>query len=69
MEATDNLQKFGQSYQAKVVASLLENQPFLNQVADITKKDFCDYFQVQILLKNSQSFIFKNFVKVHKCDY
>lgn len=40
METTDNLQKFGQSYQAKVVASLLESQPFLNQVSDITKKDF-----------------------------
>ena len=40
MEATDNLQQFGQSYQAKVVASLLESQPFLNQVSDITKKDF-----------------------------
>jgi replicative DNA helicase len=40
MEAIDNLQKFGQSYQAKVVASLLESQPFLNQVSDITKKDF-----------------------------
>ena len=40
METIDNLQKFGQSYQAKVVASLLESQPFLNQVSDITKKDF-----------------------------
>jgi hypothetical protein len=40
METIDNLQKFGRSYQAKVVASLLESQPFLNQVSDITKKDF-----------------------------
>jgi hypothetical protein len=40
MEAVDTLVKYGTSYQSKVVASLLSDSKFLEQVCDITKVDF-----------------------------
>mgnify|MGYP003330132602 FL=1 len=40
MEAVDTLVKYGQSYQSKVVASLLVDVKFLEQVNEITKPDF-----------------------------
>ena len=40
MEAVDTLVKYGQSYQSKVVASLLSDNKFLEQVYEITKPDF-----------------------------
>jgi len=40
MEAVDTLVKYGQSYQSKVVASLLSDNKFLEQVYEITKPAF-----------------------------
>ena len=40
MNAVDTLEKFGESYQSKVIAALLSDLPFLNQVAEITNKDY-----------------------------
>ena len=40
MEAVDTLIKYGNSYQSKVVASLLVDVKFLEQVNEITKPDF-----------------------------
>ena len=40
MQAVDTLEKFGQSYQSKVIAALLSDLPFLNQVSEITSKDY-----------------------------
>lgn len=40
MEAVDTLQKYGSSYQSKVVAAFLTDSKFLEQVYDITNKDF-----------------------------
>lgn len=40
MEAVDTLIKYGQSYQSKVVASLLSDTKFLEQVFEITKPAF-----------------------------
>jgi replicative DNA helicase len=40
MEAVDTLVKYGQSYQSKVVASLITDVKFLEQVSEITKPTF-----------------------------
>ena len=40
MEAVDTLTKYGQSYQSKVVASLITDVKFLEQVNEITKPTF-----------------------------
>ena len=40
MNAVDTLEKFGESYQSKVIAALLSDLPFLNQVSEITNKDY-----------------------------
>ena len=40
MEAVDTLVKYGQSYQSKVVASLISDVKFLEQVSEITKAAF-----------------------------
>jgi len=40
METTDTLVKYGQSYQSKVVASLVTDVKFLEQVSEITKAEF-----------------------------
>jgi replicative DNA helicase len=40
MEAVDTLVKYGQSYQSKVVASLISDVKFLEQVSEITKPAF-----------------------------
>jgi hypothetical protein len=40
MEAVDTLVKYGQSYQSKVVASLITDVKFLEQVNEITKPAF-----------------------------
>ena len=40
MEAVDTLVKYGQSYQSKVVASLITDVKFLEQVNEITKPTF-----------------------------
>jgi len=40
MEAVDTLVKYGTSYQSKVVASLLSDVKFLEQVNEITKPAF-----------------------------
>jgi len=40
MEAVDTLVKYGQSYQSKVVASLISDVKFLEQVSEITKPTF-----------------------------
>jgi len=40
MEAVDTLTKYGQSYQSKVVASLISDVKFLEQVTEITKPAF-----------------------------
>ena len=40
MNAVDTLEKFGESYQSKIIAALLSDLPFLNQVSEITSKDY-----------------------------
>ncbi len=40
MEAIDTLTKYGSSYQSKVVASLITDVKFLEQVNEITKPTF-----------------------------
>ena len=40
MNAVVTLEKFGESYQSKVIAALLSDLPFLNQVSEITNKDY-----------------------------
>ena len=40
MEATDTLVKYGQSYQSRVVTSLITDVKFLEQVSEITKEEF-----------------------------
>ena len=40
METTDTLVKYGQSYQSKVVTSLVTDVKFLEQVSEITKAEF-----------------------------
>lgn len=39
-EAVDNLSKYGQSYQTKVVTNLVTNRPFLEQVSDILETKY-----------------------------
>jgi replicative DNA helicase len=39
-EAVDNLSKYGQSYQTKVVANLVIDRPFLEQVSDILETKY-----------------------------
>jgi hypothetical protein len=39
-EAVDNLSKYGQSYQTKVVTNLLTDRPFLEQVSDILETKY-----------------------------
>ena len=40
MEANDTLVKYGTSYQTKVVASLITDVKFIEQVYEITKAEF-----------------------------
>ena len=39
-ENVDNLSKYGQSYQTKVVANLVIDRPFLEQVSDILETKY-----------------------------
>ena len=39
-EAVDNLSKYGQSYQTKVVSNLVTDRPFLEQVSDILETKY-----------------------------
>ena len=39
-EAVDNLAKYGQSYQTKVVTNLVTDRPFLEQVSDILETKY-----------------------------
>ena len=39
-EAVDNLSKYGQSYQTKVVTNLVTDRPFLEQVSDILETKY-----------------------------
>ena len=40
MQETDNLSKFGQSFQSKVVSALLTDEKFLDTLSEITSPKF-----------------------------
>ncbi len=56
MEAVDTLVKYGQSYQSKVVASLITDVKFLEQVTEITKPNFFESQANQWIVKQIQNY-------------
>ena len=56
MEAVDTLVKYGQSYQSKVVASLITDVKFLEQVGEITKPAFFESQANQWIVKETQTY-------------
>ena len=56
MEVIDTLFKYGQSYQSKVVASLITDVKFLEQVSEITKPAFFESQANQWIIREVQSY-------------
>jgi hypothetical protein len=56
MEAVDTLTKYGQSYQSKVVASLISDVKFLEQVTEITKPAFFESQANQWIIGEVQNY-------------
>jgi hypothetical protein len=56
MEAVDTLVKFGPSYQSKVVASLITDVKFLEQVTEITKPSFFESQANQWIVSEVQNY-------------
>lgn len=56
MQEVDTLTKYGQSYQSKVVASLITDVKFLEQVSEITKPAFFESQANQWIIKEVQSY-------------
>jgi hypothetical protein len=56
MEAVDTLTKYGQSYQSKVVASLITDVKFLEQVTEITKPNFFESQANQWIVNEVQNY-------------
>ena len=56
MEAVDTLVKYGQSYQSKVVASLISDVKFLEQVTEITKPAFFESQANQWIIGEVQNY-------------
>jgi len=56
MEAVDTLVKYGQSYQSKVVASLITDVKFLEQVTEITKPAFFESQANQWIIQEVQDY-------------
>ena len=56
MEAVDTLTKYGQSYQSKVVASLITDVKFLEQVTEITKTSFFESQANQWIVNEVQDY-------------
>jgi hypothetical protein len=56
MEAVDTLTKYGSSYQSKVVASLISDTKFLEQVTEITKPAFFESQANQWIIGELQSY-------------
>lgn len=56
MEAVDTLTKYGQSYQSKVVASLITDVKFLEQVTEITKPNFFESQANQWIVNEVQDY-------------
>ena len=56
MEAVDTLTKYGQSYQSKVVASLISDAKFLEQVTEITKPAFFESQANQWIIGEVQNY-------------
>ena len=56
MEAIDTLVKYGQSYQSKVVASLISDVKFLEQVTEITKPAFFESQANQWIIEEVQRY-------------
>ena len=56
MEVIDTLVKYGQSYQSKVVASLITDVKFLEQVNEITKPAFFESQANQWIIREVQSY-------------
>jgi hypothetical protein len=56
MEAIDTLTKYGQSYQSKVVASLISDVKFLEQVTEITKPAFFESQANQWIINEVQNY-------------
>ena len=56
MEAIDTLVKYGQSYQSKVVASLITDVKFLEQVTEITKPAFFESQANQWIVDEVQNY-------------
>lgn len=56
MEAVDTLTKYGSSYQSKVVASLISDTKFLEQVTEITKPAFFESQANQWIVGELQSY-------------
>ena len=56
MQAVDTLEKFGLSYQSKVIAALLSDLPFLNQVSEITNKDYFETEQDKWIVEQILSY-------------
>ena len=54
MQELDTLVKYGQSYQSKVVASLITDVKFLEQVSEITKPLFFESQANQWIVKEVQ---------------
>ena len=61
MQAVDTLEKFGESYQSKVIAALLSDLPFLNQVAEITNKDYFESEQDKWIVESILDYQGKQF--------
>jgi replicative DNA helicase len=61
MQAVDTLEKFGQSYQSKVIAALLSDLPFLNQVSEITSKDYFESEQDKWIIESILDYQSKQF--------
>ena len=56
MQEVDTLVKYGQSYQSKVVASLITDVKFLEQVGEITKPAFFESQANQWIVKETQTY-------------
>jgi len=56
MEVVDTLVKYGQSYQSKVVASLITDVKFLEQVNEITKPNFFESQANQWIVEQTQTY-------------
>ena len=57
----DKLTRFGNSFQSKIISSLLVKKTFLQTISDILKEEYFDSDANKWLVKNILNYFYENF--------